>query len=425
VAVLVRKYGGTSLTTLDQVQQVARVTAGSVAATTVRPVVVVSARGATTDELLRVAAGVGADRCPACASDGVARELDQLLATGECSSAAVLALALRRLGVCAVSLTGAQAGIRAAGHHGAGVVAEIDPSRLRQLLSDGVVPVVSGFQGANSAGDVVTLGRGGSDTTAVALSAALAASRCEIYTDVRGVCTADPRIVATARVLPRVDVAVMTEMAFAGAKVVHSRAVELAALRRVPVQVNSSPPVGSGTLIEERREGAVLEDAGVVVAVTHDADVAWAQVSCRAYGSDVATEVFAALAGLAVPADQVVRSDDGGMSRVGLSFGRDRLPEVRAVLARLAADRNGVLDVRSDVAKVSVVGVGLLNRPTLPARLTAALDSAGIPIGWMSTSQSRISVLVPEEDQVRAVVVLHDAFALDRPGEPATSVVQV
>jgi aspartate kinase len=413
VAVLVRKYGGTSLATLDQVQQVARVTADSM--TSARPVVVVSARGATTDELIRVAAGVGADACPDVASGGVAREVDQLLATGELASAAVLALALRQLGVRAVSLTGGQAGIQARGRHGAGVIADIDPRRLHRLLADGVVPVVSGFQGVDAAGDVVTLGRGGSDTTAVAVSATLSASQCEIYTDVRGVCTADPRIVASARVLPTVDVAVMAEMAFAGAKVVHSRAVELAAMRRVPLLVNSSPPSGPGTLIEEGRYGTVLEDMGAVIAVTHDADVAWAQVSCGARGPDVATEVFAALAGLSVPADQVVRSDDGRVSRVGLSFGRDRLPEVRAALARLAADRGGMLDIRADVAKVSVVGVGLLNRPKLPARLTAALDAAGVAVGWMSTSQARISVLVPQQDKVRAVEVLHGAFALDQP----------
>ncbi|WP_323374074.1 aspartate kinase [Plantactinospora alkalitolerans] len=408
--ILVHKYGGTSLATMDQIQQVAR----STALTYGRGrslVVVVSARGAETDRLLALAAQVG--------DAGSGREIDQLLATGECASAALLALALRRLGVDAVSLTGAQAGIRVTGRHGAGMITSIEPDPVRRRLDEGKVVVVAGFQGSNVRGDTVTLGRGGSDTTAVAVSAALRAASCEIYTDVRGVCTADPRLVETARILPVVDVAVMAEMAFAGAKVVHSRAVELAALRRIQLRVSGSLTCGPGTVIVERSDAPVLESVGAVVAVAHDPDVAWLQASCGAGaagrdGSDLAAEIFAALAGCSVPVDQVARSaDDRDGCRVGLTVSRSDLAEVRAALDALVATHDGELRVRDDVAKVSLIGMGLLNRPEYAALLTAALAGAGITVGWMSTSQTRMSVLVPRHQQGRAVRVLHRAFALE------------
>jgi aspartate kinase len=422
VEILVRKYGGSSLATLRQVREVAEATARAAAAG--HPVVtVVSARGTATDDLISLASQL-AEGCPESVTGSTAREVDQLLATGECASAAQLALALGRLGVCATSLTGAQAGIRVAGRHGAGKVATVDPGRLLELLDAGVVPVVCGFQGVNGLGDTVTLGRGGSDTTAVALAAGLGAPACEIYTDVRGVCTADPRLIASARVLPVVDIAVMAELAFAGAKVVHSRAVELAALRRIALRVSSSSPTGPGTVIKEGSDVALLENAGSVVAVTHDPNVAWAQLRCRPSGADLMAELFAALANLSIPADQVARSDDGHSSRIGFTVSRTDLAQALPVLDAVAAARGGVLDVRDDLAKVSVVGFGLLNRPELPARLAGALDTAGITVGWLSTSQSRMSVLVARQDQVRAVEVLHAAFALERAESPVPSLAQ-
>jgi aspartate kinase len=220
----VLKYGGSSLATAGQLRHVAHMVASSHRASG-STVVVVSARANSTDEMLRLAESTGQDR--------TGRETDQLLATGECASAALLAIALHDFGVPAVSLTGAQAGIRAVGWAGSGVIADIDTRRIRGVVASGAVAVVAGFQGINESGDVITLGRGGSDTTAVALAAALGARRCEICTDVPGVSTADPRVVPDVRVLPVLDPGVMAEMSFAGAKVLHSRAVELAAMHHV------------------------------------------------------------------------------------------------------------------------------------------------------------------------------------------------
>lgn len=238
--VLVQKFGGSSLATGEHLQLVA----GRVAEAYRRHralAVVVSARGDTTDELLRIAEAVSRTR--------PARETDQLLATGEVASAALLAMALQDRGVPAVSLTGAQAGIRAEGNHGAGAITGVHTGAVLDLLALERVAVVAGFQGVDDRGTVVTLGRGGSDTTAVALAAALGACRCEIYTDVDGVYTADPRLVPGARLLRVITAPVLTEMAFAGAKVMYSRAVELAALTGVEVEVRSSLTQEPGTRV--------------------------------------------------------------------------------------------------------------------------------------------------------------------------------
>ncbi len=237
---IVMKFGGSSLSPPDRARRAAELVAAAHRAG--QPtVVVVSAHGNTTDKLLELAGEVG--------SGCSARETDQLLATGECASAALLAMELIRLGVPAVSLTGLQAGILATGKHGDGNIVTIETGRVTRLLGEGSVAVVAGFQGVSSAGDVITLGRGGSDTTAVALAAKLLARRCQIYTDVDGVHTADPRIVSSARVLPVVDCETMAEMAFAGAKVLHSRAVELAAMHGVKLEVAGLCPGHPGTVI--------------------------------------------------------------------------------------------------------------------------------------------------------------------------------
>jgi aspartate kinase len=401
---VVQKFGGSSLADPDGLHRAAGCAAASHRAGQ-RTVVVVSARGDTTDDLLELAARVG--------GVGVsARESDQLLATGECASAALLAMALRRLGVPATSLTGVQAGIKVTGRHGAGVVSGVDTRRLVRLLDDGHVVVVGGFHGGNDVGDIVTLGRGGSDTTAVAVAAALGASRCEIYTDVDGICTADPRLVPEARRLRAVDVSVMAEMAFAGARVLHSRAVELLAASGLELHVRSSLADGSGTVVTVPAGQVPLETANAVVAVTHDFDVA--RVLVRG-DDDLAPDVLDALAQRAVPVDLVARSGTHEDEfRMGFIVRRGELAEVGSLLSQVLTGRAAELHINEDVAKISLAGVGLLSRPEYAARAVAALAAAGIGTGWIWTSQFRLSVIVALADGPRAVDVLHREFGLQR-----------
>jgi aspartate kinase len=410
VVALVQKYGGSSLSTMDKVRAVARRVATEHLAG--RPtVVVVSARGDTTDELLRLARDLG--ELPENAA--TARELDHLLVTGECASAALLAMALHCLGVPAVSLSGRQAGIRVTGRHGAGVVDSIDTTRVRELLGDGNVVVVGGFHGVNDLGDMITLGRGGSDTTAVALAAAVGARECEIYTDVDGVYTADPRIVPAARKVPNIGPAVMAEMAFAGAGVLHSRAVELAALKQVAVHVRSSTGADLGTVVALPDDEAPvsLENTSPVLAITHDLDVA--RVLVRSSGrADLAAEVLDILARNSVPVDLIARSGPHEDEfRMGFTVRRSDISEVKLALETAAGSRDGAVRVDENVAKVSLIGMGLLSRPTYVARMIGALSAADVPTSWVFTSQVRASVTVPRDRVTAAVQVLHSEFELD------------
>jgi aspartate kinase len=404
VRTTVQKYGGTSVADVPAMRRVADWVAHSHHEGN-PTVVVVSARGGETDQLLRLAGEVNPDRPP--------REVDQLLATGECAAAALLAMAVRRLGVPAHSLSGPRAGILASGRHGAGVIAAVDTTEIRHRLADGDVVVVAGFQGLNAAGDVITLGRGGSDTTAVALAAELSAARCEIYTDVPGVLTADPRVVPNARVLPGVDPNVMAEMAFAGARVLHSRAVELAAMERVEVHVRSSFMPGAGTVISGRAVEEMLETRNSIVAVAHDLDVARVLVRTATSGRDPAPEVLAVLAAHTVPVDLVARSGpQEDEFRIGFTIRRSDVDEVLTPLREAVAPLDGRVRVDAHVGKVSVIGMGLLNRPECTARMLAALATAGIPTSWVSISQLRTSAIVPRDRVVEAVSLLHETFGL-------------
>lgn len=407
--VSVRKYGGSSLGTAEQLRHVARTVAAEHRLS--RPtVVVVSARGQSTDELLRLASAAGRDR------NG--RETDQLLATGECLSAALLAITLQDIGVPAVSLTGAQTGIRAIGKHGSGVIADIDTRRLRRILATGEVAVVAGFQGVNDAGDIITLGRGGSDTTAVALAAVLDAGQCEIYTDVPGVFTADPRVVGPVRVLPSLDVGVMAEMSFAGAKVLHSRAVELAAMHGIQLHVRSSQPgspTNPGTVIPAGSDTTMLETRGVVVAVAHDLNVARVLLQCGSRRGDLITDILALLSQHAVPVDMVARSGPyEDEFRMGFTMRRQDVDEARRAVRDVMSGLGVTMHVDKNVGKLSLIGMGLLNRPEYTARMLSALSAAGIPTSWLSTSQLRTSVVIPLDQVLGAVQLLHDEFELDR-----------
>ncbi len=404
--ILVQKYGGSSLATLQRVHQVARRVAEAYRSG--RPtVVVVSARGDTTDELIRLACEASSVR--------PGRELDQLLATGECASAALLAIALHGMGVPAVSLTGPQAGFLASGPSGAGVIGAVETGRIHRHLRAGEVVVVAGFQALDPGGDLITLGRGGSDTTAVALAVELDAETCEIWTDVPGVHTADPRVVPSARVLREVDAPVMAELAFAGARVLHARSVELAAMERMEVHVRSTF-TGDGTVVVPGRDTTALESRGVAVAIAHDADVARVLIHSRAPGADLAAEVLATFARHAVPADLIARSGPyEDEFRMGCTIRRSDAPGVRADLERTLRRLDGALVIEENVGKVSLVGMGLINRPEYAARLLAALAANGITTSWIATSQQRISVIVPLDRLVDAVHLLHAEFGLGVP----------
>jgi aspartate kinase len=407
--IAVQKYGGSSLATIEQVRQVARIVART--RRSGRPtVVVVSARGKTTDELLRLADMTGRER--------TGRETDQLLATGENASAALLAIALQDLGIAAVSLTGAQAGIRATGKHGSGVIADIDTRRLRQILAAGEVAVVAGFQGVDSMGEILTLGRGGSDTTAVALAAALRTAYCAICTDVPGVSTADPRVVADARVLSTVDVAVMAEMSFAGAKILHPRAVELAARNRIELHVQNSEesrPTELRTIIPAVSDEIMLENHGAVLAIAHDLDVARICVRCRPHSTDLAADVLRTLSAHALPVDMVARSGPGkdGFT-MGFTISRKDSERARAVICEALKDLGSSIRVDQNAGKVSLIGMGFLSHPEYTARMLSILAGAGIVTSWLSTSQIRTSVIIPRNRVTSAVQLLHDEFELSR-----------
>ncbi|MFD7977082.1 aspartate kinase [Streptomyces sp. NPDC059071] len=407
---VVQKFGGSSLATTEHLRRVARRVA-RVAATGRRVAVVVSARGRTTDHLIRTAGEINPD------ADG--REVDQLLATGEAASAALTAMALQRLGTPATALSGAQTGILASGPPGAGVIVAIDTERAERLLDAGRVVVLAGFQGVDAHGDVVTLGRGGSDTTAVAAAAELGATHCEIYTDVPGVLSADPRVVPAARLLPRLDMDVMAEMAFAGAKVMHSRAVELAALCGLDIHVGHAAARETGTRIHAKDEDDMLETQAAVMAVVHDQDAARVTVRTAGAAENPALTVFRELGRRAVPADMTsVHEERGGGHTIGLTVPHTRVAAVREFLAAHAADGAGALTVDDSVAKVSIVGKGLLSRPQYAARMLSALSGRGIAAGAFSASQLRISVTVPRADADRAVRLLHTEFELDAaPGD--------
>nr|WP_232328436.1 aspartate kinase [Kibdelosporangium sp. MJ126-NF4]CTQ92560.1 Aspartokinase (EC 2.7.2.4) [Kibdelosporangium sp. MJ126-NF4] len=398
---VVVKYGGSSLAGLDQIRAVARQVAGRHRAGQ-RIVVVVSARGDTTDDLLGLAAQLGVT--------GGDRELDQLLATGETASAATLSMALQQLDVPAVSLTGPQCGILGTGKHGAAIIVAVDTERVSAVLQSGHVVVTAGFQCINANGDTVTLGRGGSDTTAVAIAAELRVPLCEIYTDVLGVYTADPRIVGGARLLPSVDIGVMSEMSFAGAKVMHSRAVELAAMYGVRIRVAHASKPGGGTVIGSQNGEEMLEASTAVMAVVHDPDVARVTLRVRAQPLDV----LQALARSSLPVDMAdLREGSDGESAFQMTVRRSDTGAVRESLRETVDRGRGTLDVDASVGKLSVIGTGLLSRPEYAARMVSALATADIPARSITSSQSRISVTVPDSELVRAVGVLHDEFGLE------------
>src|ERR1041384_4901429 len=375
---LVQKFGGTSVRSVARIKNVASLIAR--AATSGPIVAVVSAMGDTTDYLTKLARQVG--------GPSNRRELDALLATGEQISVALVSMALNQAGTRAVSLTAAQLGITTESIHTSARIVDVNTERIRRYLDDGNVVVAAGFQGMTPNGDITTLGRGGSDTTAVALAAALGASGCDIFTDVSGVYTADPNVVSTARLLAQITYEEMLEMARVGAQVLHPRAVELARKHRIPVRVRN----------------------------TFDPDQARLVILKVPDRPGIAGEIFGALAARAVSVDMIIQAfhEGGTVNDITFTVKRGDLQTAREALED-ASSRTGAESVLADedVAKVSVVGAGLMDQPDVAARMFSALGSEGINIKMISTSEIRISCVISEADADRAVKLVHDLFHLD------------
>jgi aspartate kinase len=402
---VVQKYGGTSVGDAARIKRAARRVVATVEAGA-GVVVTVSAMGDTTDELIDLARQVS--RQPD------ERELDHLLSTGEQVSASLLAMALIDLGHPAVSLTAGQAGIRTNRLFTRARITDVRPERIRRELDAGRVAIVTGFQGVTEEQDITTLGRGGSDTTAVALAAALGAGRCEIYTDVDGIYTADPRVVPEARKLDEISYEEMLELAQLGARVMHPRAVELGEVYGVPILVRSSFSDAPGTLIHRTDHVEVRKH---VRGIAHDTDVAKITIMAVPDRPGLAYAIFSPLADAAISVDTIVQnaSLDG---KTDLSFTVSRSDRPRAVaLVEQVVPKVGAGGLNHDdnLAKVSVVGTGMQSAPGYAARMFGALAKAEINIDMITTSDIRITCIVDAAQVERAVKALHAAFELDEP----------
>ncbi len=403
MSVIVQKYGGSSVADVERIKRVARRVVATAEAG--NPVcVVVSAMGATTDTLLGLAREVSPRPDP--------REQDVLLTAGERISAALLAMAVNELGREAVSLTGSQAGIVTDGSHGKARIVELRMQRVHEALERGSIVIVAGFQGVTRGGsDITTLGRGGSDTTAVALAAGLGADVCEIYTDVEGVFTADPRIVPTARKLAAVTYEEMLELAASGAKVLALRSVEYARNHGVPIHVRSSFSDVDGTWI--LKEEDVLEQA-LISGIASDSGEAKVTILAVPDHPGVAARVFRPLADAGIHIDMIVQNVSAA-GHTDISF---TLPEadlataepVFSVIAQQVDAKGYTCD--TDIGKVSLVGAGMRSNPGVAADMFEALADAGINIEIISTSSIRISCVVRSSELERAVQVVHDRFRL-------------
>ena len=399
---VVQKYGGTSVGTPERIQNVAqRVLASQREGNSV--VVVVSAMSGVTDNLINLARQVS--------SIPTDREMDVLLATGEQTTIALTAMAINALGGKAVSLTGAQAGILTDGIHTKAKIANISPRRIRKYLSDGFICIVAGFQGQTLQGQITTLGRGGSDLTAIAIAAGLKAHNCEIYTDVDGVYTCDPRIVPTARKIDVIAYDEMLEMASSGSKVMQSRSVEFAKKFKVPFEVRSSFNTNRGTIVKEETPG--LENV-VVRGISVERNQAKVTITNVPDKPGAASRIFIALGEAGVIVDVIVQNVSmSGTTDISFTLNKDELEKVGQVLDGVVKEIGaGDIAKRSGIAKLSVVGIGMRSHSGVAARLFEALGKGGINIQMISTSEIKIAVIIDEGKIVEAANLVHEAFDL-------------
>jgi aspartate kinase len=408
VGIVVQKYGGSSVADADGIKRVAqRIVATKKSGKDV--VVVVSAMGDTTDDLRDLAQRVSPLPPP--------RELDMLLTAGERISMALVAMAIANLGKSAQSFTGSQAGVITDSAHGKAKIIDVTPGRIQRAIEQDNIAIVAGFQGVSQdTKDITTLGRGASDTTAVALAAALDAEVCEIYSDVDGVFTADPRIVPTARKLDKVSTEEMLEMAACGAKILHLRCVEYARRYNMPVHVRSSFSQKEGTWIVPEAEVDEVEQA-IIAGVAHDRSEAKITVVSVPDKVGEAARIFEALADAEINLDMVVQNVSAAstnLTDISFTLPREDGQAAMAALAKIKAEVGYESLLYDDqIGKVSLIGAGMRSHPGITARFFAALASAGVNIEMISTSEIRISVIVDEGQVDDAVTATHTAFDLD------------
>ncbi|RHW40841.1 aspartate kinase [Neobacillus notoginsengisoli] len=402
MAIIVQKFGGTSVGNPERIKNVAsRVLEERKKGNSV--VVVVSAMGKTTDSLVSLAKEIHT------APSG--REMDMLLATGEQVTISLLAMALEALGQSAVSFTGWQAGIKTEAIHGNARITGINPEAVKRVLDEGKVAVVAGFQGITEQGGITTLGRGGSDTTAVALASALKASRCDIFTDVTGVFTTDPRIVKDARKLGSISYDEMLELANLGAGVLHPRAVEFAKNYSVPLVVRSSIERIEGTIIGEESS---MEENLIVRGVAFEDRITRVSVLGLAESLNGLPSIFAALAKNSINVDIIIQNVIGdGSANLSFSIKTEDLEKTIKVLEecrkRIGYEK---IETESGLSKVSIVGSGMVSNPGVAAQMFSVLADSGIQVKMVSTSEIKVSVVIDDSQMVEAVEALHDTFAL-------------
>lgn len=402
MGLIVQKFGGTSVGNVERIRNAASRTAEELQNGN-NVVVVVSAMGKTTDHLVDMANDIS--------SAPSKREMDMLLTTGEQITIALFSMALSQNGIDAVSYTGWQAGIKTESVHGNARIVDIDTDRIARDLETGKVVIVAGFQGVTDDGQITTLGRGGSDTTAVALAAALKADKCDIYTDVTGVFTTDPRYVKSARKLLSVSYDEMLELANLGAGVLHPRAVEFAKNYGLPLEVRSSMEKERGTIIEEENE---MEQNLIVRGVAFEDQITRVSVLGVSTSLKGLSTIFTTLAQNHINVDIIVQSrTEAGLANISFSIKSNDLPEALDVLERNKETLNyQAVESETGLAKVSIVGSGMVSNPGVAAKMFEVLEGNGIQVKMVSTSEIKVSTVVDEKQMVNAVESLHEAFEL-------------
>jgi aspartate kinase len=404
VAIIVQKYGGTSVGDIKKINRIAkRVIAKKNEGHDM--VLVVSAMGKFTDELVRMAKDIN--------PNPQGREYDALLATGEKISAAVMAMTMESLGEKAISLTGGQAGVLTEDIHTKAKIRSVETSRITQELNQGKLVVITGFQGINSQEDITTIGRGGSDTSAVAIAGALNASVCEIFTDVDGVYTTNPSIEPNARKLKEITYDEMLELASLGAGVLHPRAVESAKENKVVIHVRSSFNDEEGTLVKEEIK---MEKKRTVTGIAYDENTAKIAIKNIPDRPGIAADIFTALAQKAINVDMIIQSTAGeNMNNITFTVPKDDLAEAAKTCKQLAADfGSGEIVTDKDVTKVSIVGVGMISSPGVAAKMFDILAKEGINIDLITTSEIKISCAIDQHLTKKAIKALHKGFNLDK-----------
>ncbi|MBQ2791844.1 MAG: aspartate kinase [Oscillospiraceae bacterium] len=404
MSLIVQKFGGSSVANAERVFNVARIVTETYDKGN-DVIVVVSAQGDTTDELIEKAAEINPNPSK--------REMDMLLATGEQISIALLAMAIEKLGYPVVSLTGPQAGFLTDSSHSKARIRRIEKERMENELGKHNIVIVAGFQGMNRYGNITTLGRGGSDTSAVALAAAFHADLCQIYTDVDGIYTADPRIVPNAQKLEEITYDEMLELASLGANVLHNRSVEMAKKYNVNLEVVSSLEKKPGTKVKE----VAKVEKMLIKGVARDNNIARISVVEVPDSPGVAFRLFAALAAKKIDVDNILQSiGREELKDISFTIAKDNLPEAVKVVESLKDSLNyKYYESTENISKVSIVGAGMKSNPGVAAKMFEALGDAGINIQMIFTSEIKITVLINKEESTRAVAAIHDAFMADLP----------